>query len=70
MSLLECIVKDGFISVDEPLTFCNMAADTTTFWMSWVKGHLRACLAISIVQILMDMFDTYEEVAEKPCCNP
>ena len=58
LNLLDAILTDGFVTQGDPLLIW-MNPETLKldkFWMSYVKGHARACTALAVAVIVMDHF--------------
>ena len=64
LSLIDSIFTDGFITQAEPLLMWRnpQTIAKNSFWMSFVKGHTRACTALAMAIILMDRYQNAEAV--------
>ena len=58
LKLADDILSGGFVTIGDDLkAFPNPATqDHEYFWLSWVKGHQRACTAVSMAEILMEKY--------------
>ena len=58
VSLVDSIYTDGFVTQSDPLLVWKNPQTMAhgTFWMSFVKGHSRACTALAMSIILMDRY--------------
>ena len=58
LRLCDSIFADGFVIQDDPLMVWKnpQTMQLHSFWMSFVKGHARACAALAMAVIIMDHF--------------
>ena len=58
LGLIDAILTDGFVTQGDPLLIWKnpQTLKLDMFWMSYVKGHARACAALAMAVIVMDHF--------------
>ena len=58
LGLVDAIFTDGFVTQEDPLLIWKNPATfkLDNFWMSYVKGHARACTALAMAVIAMGTF--------------
>ena len=58
LQLIDSILTDGFVTQLDPILVWKnpQMMSQNVFWLSYVKGHSRACTALAMSIILMDRF--------------